>query len=193
MKFYYVTIIFDLQIFDNETTALLNIFEICTEMCFVSIFFLNERNITTSLLIIATFKEYCFAWYVKLSSRSIIKPFLNDMPPNMLFRFFRFLIYVYFNEAFVKNLSKNYFLIQISKIQISFQDIRIVYQHVSHVMQHVSHVIFYYLTRSHCQIALLEILGSMRTAILCLPGCDVINFKINITCLIKPFSHMTKK
>ena len=118
---------FDVQIFDNETTALLNIFEICTEMCFVSIFFLNERNITISLLIIATFKEYCFAWYVKLSSRSIIKSFLNYMPPNMLFRFFRFLIYVYFNEAFVKNLSKNYFLIQISKIQISFQDIRIVY------------------------------------------------------------------
>ena len=52
MKFYYVTNIFDLHTFDNETTALLKFFEICTEMHFVSLFFLNERNITTSILII---------------------------------------------------------------------------------------------------------------------------------------------
>ena len=50
MKFYYVTNIFDLHIFDNETTALLKFFQISTEMHFVSLFFLNERNITTSLL-----------------------------------------------------------------------------------------------------------------------------------------------
>ena len=43
MKFYYVT-----NIFDNETVALLKFFKICTEMHFVSLFFLNERNITAS-------------------------------------------------------------------------------------------------------------------------------------------------
>ena len=43
--------ILDLHTFDNETTALLKCFEISTEMQFV-LFLLNERNITTSLLII---------------------------------------------------------------------------------------------------------------------------------------------
>ena len=52
MKFYYITSIFDLHIFDNETTALLKFFEISTEMHFVSLFFLNERNIATSPLMI---------------------------------------------------------------------------------------------------------------------------------------------
>ena len=52
MKFYYVTNIFYLHIFDYETRSLLNFFEISTERHFVSIFFLNERNIATSFLII---------------------------------------------------------------------------------------------------------------------------------------------
>ena len=40
---------------------------------------------------------------------------------------------------------------------------------------------------------LLEILGNMWIAIVCLPCCDVINFKINLIFLIKPFLYMTKK
>ena len=60
MKFYCVTNIFDLHTFDNETTVLLKFFEISTEMHFVSLFFLNKRNITTSLLMI-NFKMYCGA------------------------------------------------------------------------------------------------------------------------------------
>ena len=40
---------------------------------------------------------------------------------------------------------------------------------------------------------LLEILGNMCIAIVCWPGCDVINFKINLIFLIKPFLYMTKK
>ena len=52
MKFNYVLNIFNLHTFDSETTALLKIFEISTEMYFASLFFLNERNITTSLLMI---------------------------------------------------------------------------------------------------------------------------------------------
>ena len=39
---------------------------------------------------------------------------------------------------------------------------------------------------------LLEILGNMCIAIVCKPGCDVINFKINLIFLIKPFFYMTK-
>ena len=42
MKFYFIT-----NIFDNKTADLLIFFEICTEMHFVSLFFLNEKNIIT--------------------------------------------------------------------------------------------------------------------------------------------------
>ena len=38
MKFFYVTNICDLHIFNNEATAFLKIFETCTEMHFVSLF-----------------------------------------------------------------------------------------------------------------------------------------------------------
>ena len=40
---------------------------------------------------------------------------------------------------------------------------------------------------------LLEIFGNMCIAIVCWPDCDVINFKSNLTFLIKPFLYMTKK
>ena len=40
---------------------------------------------------------------------------------------------------------------------------------------------------------LCEILGNMCIAIVFKPGCDVINFKVNLTFLIKPFWYMAKK
>ena len=123
-KFYYVINIFDLHVFDNETAVVLNIFEICTEMHFVSLFFLKERNITTSLLMIHL--KCAVVHYANLNSSSRNKSFLNYGPLNMLFRFFRFLIYVYFNEAFVKKfifiniyqiyINNYHFYIEISKI-----------------------------------------------------------------------------
>ena len=123
-KFYYVKNIFGLHIFVNKTTAFLNLFEICAEMHFVSLFFLKERNITTSLLMIHL--KCAVVHYANLNSSSINKSFLNYGPLNMPFRFFRFLIYVYFNEAFVKKfifirickicISNYHFLIRISKI-----------------------------------------------------------------------------
>ena len=61
MKFYFITNIFDLYIFDNKTADLLIFFEICTEMHFVSLFFLNEKNITFRFD--DTFKMYCCALY----------------------------------------------------------------------------------------------------------------------------------
>ena len=40
---------------------------------------------------------------------------------------------------------------------------------------------------------LLEVLGNMCIAIVCEPGCDVINFKLNPIFQIKPFLYITKK
>ena len=108
----------------NETAALLSLFEICTEMHFVSLFFPKERNITTSLLMIHL--KCAVVHYANLNSSSRNKWFLNYGLLNILFRFFRFLICVYFNEAFVKKfifikiykiyINNYHFLIQISKI-----------------------------------------------------------------------------
>ena len=84
-------------------------------MHFVSLVFLDERIITASLLMIHL--KCTMVHYANLNSSSINKPLLNYGPMNMLFRFFRFLIYVYFKEAFPKNFVKNYhFVIEISKI-----------------------------------------------------------------------------
>ena len=52
MKFYNVKNFFDLHTFDNKTTAILKLLEISTVMYFVSLFFLNERNMTISLVMI---------------------------------------------------------------------------------------------------------------------------------------------
>ena len=100
VNFYYVTNIFDLHIFDNETTAFLFFFLIH----FVSLVFLNERNITTSPSMIHS--KFTVVHYAHLNSSSKNKSFLNYGPLNMLFCFLRFLICVYFNEAFVKKFMK---------------------------------------------------------------------------------------
>ena len=100
-KFYYVIDIFELHIFDNETAALLNLFEICTKMHFVSLFFLKERNIKTSILVIHL--KYAVLHYANLNSSSINKALLNYGLLNILFRFFPFLVYVYFNKEILYN------------------------------------------------------------------------------------------
>ena len=116
MTFYYITNIFYQQMFDYEKRLFLKVSEICMEMHFVSLFSLNEKSITTSLLTIHS--KCTVVHYGNLNWSSIKEPFLNYGPSNMLFCFFRFLISVYFNEASIKTLWKNYhFLIQISKIQ----------------------------------------------------------------------------
>ena len=114
MTFYYVRNIFDLLIFDNETS-----FEICMEMHFVFLFFLNERNITTFLFMIHL--TCIVVHYVNLNSSSINKRFLNDGPVNMQSHFFQFFIYVYFNEAFVKHFMKKLFFN--TSFPNSFQDV----------------------------------------------------------------------
>ena len=76
MKFYYVTSVFYLQIFDNERLAVSKVFEICTEIYFFSLFILNERNIITLLLMIhlkCTVLHYAKAKYkAKLKKASFI-------------------------------------------------------------------------------------------------------------------------
>ena len=107
--------IFNLQIFDKETVALLNFFEICTGMHFVSLFFLNERNIKTSLLMIHL--KCTVVHYSNLNSNSINRPFLNYGPLNMPFFFFNFLFTFILTRFLSKQLWKNYhFFMQISKI-----------------------------------------------------------------------------
>ena len=75
MNFHYVTNIFDVVIFDNEIMVHLNFFEICKEMRSVSLFLLNEGNITISLLMIHL--KYTVAHYANLNLSSINKLFLN--------------------------------------------------------------------------------------------------------------------
>ena len=85
-KFCYVTNIFGLHIFDKETVILLNFFEICTEMLFVSLFVLIKRNITTPLLRIHL--KYSVVSYSIQNSSSISRLFLNYRSLNMLVLFF---------------------------------------------------------------------------------------------------------
>ena len=61
-------------------------FEICTDMDLVSLSFLNEKNITTSLLMMHL--KYTVVHYTKLNSSFKNKPFLNYGSFDMLFRFF---------------------------------------------------------------------------------------------------------
>ena len=37
-----------------------------------------------------------------------------------------------------------------------------------------------------------HVLNNMSIVIICFPICDVVNFEINLSFLIKPFSYMTK-
>ena len=108
MKFYYVTNVFDLRTF-----------EISTEIHYVSSFFLNERNITISLLMIHL--KCTVVHYANLNSSSINKPYLRAIEYAISF-FFRFLIYNYFNEAFAKNLMKKLSIFS-TNIQNPFQDV----------------------------------------------------------------------
>ena len=102
MKFYNVTNIFDLLTFDNKTTALSKKFEISTEMHFVSSFSLNERNITTSLVIIHL--KCAVVRYANLNSSSINMPYLRAV--EYAIQFFLIFYLCLFQQSFVKNFMK---------------------------------------------------------------------------------------
>ena len=120
VKFYYVTNVFDLHSFDNETMAFLIFFEISSEMNFVSLLFLDEGNIQISLLMIHL--KCTIAHYANLNSSSINKLFLHYRPLNILFRFFRFHFNVYSKEAFVKKFMKQLSFFN-TIFKYSFQDV----------------------------------------------------------------------
>ena len=90
-------------------------YDICTDMHFFSLFFLNERKNKNSLLMM--YLKCTIVHYANLNSSSKHKSFLSYGSLNMLFLFSRFLIYVYFNEAFVKKFMK-----QLSFFNINFQN-----------------------------------------------------------------------
>ena len=91
------------DVFDNETATLLIFFDICMDMHFI-LFSLIARNITTSLLMMHL--KCAVVHCANLNSSSKNKLFWNCGFVNMLYRFFLFLIYVYFNETFVKKFMK---------------------------------------------------------------------------------------
>ena len=87
-------------------------------MHFVSLFFLNERNIPASFLTIHL--KCAVVHYAHLNSSSINKPYLRAVEYTI--SFFRFLIYRYFNNTFVKNFMKKLSLFNIN-FQNPFQDV----------------------------------------------------------------------
>ena len=105
MNFYYLTNIFAVPSFNNEVTTVFKSLEISTEMHFLSLFFLNERNIATSLFIIQL--KCTVVHYANLNSSSVNKLYCTRAVEYAIsFVFFLFLVYVYFNNAFVKNFIK---------------------------------------------------------------------------------------
>ena len=87
--------IFDLHILENETAGLFFQF---TRICILVVF--SKWKMTASLLMILL--KCTLVHYTNLNWSSENKLFFNYGSLNMLFCFFQFLIYVYFNEAFVK-------------------------------------------------------------------------------------------
>ena len=89
-------------------------------MRFRSFFFLNERNIRTSRLIIHL--KCTVVHDANLNLSCINKPFFNYGPSNMLFRFFSISHLCFFNEALVKKFMKNLSFFN-TNFQNSFPDI----------------------------------------------------------------------
>ena len=112
IKFYRFTSIYDQNFLDNETITLGIFFEIYTEERFVSYILSNEGYIKASILLILL--KCVVVGYSNGSFRGRL--FSNYGPLNMLFHFFRYLIYSVFHETFVKlSMKKLYFSAQVSK------------------------------------------------------------------------------
>ena len=106
MKFCLFMNISNLHTLDNEMTALLKFFKISTEMYFASLFFLNERNIATSLLMIHL--KWTLVHYANLNSNTINKPHLRAVKYAFSFFFDFFFIFI-LATLLSKNLWKNYY------------------------------------------------------------------------------------
>ena len=102
----------------NETTALLTFSENSMEIHFVSLFFVNERNITTSLLMISL--KLTVVHYANVSSSSINKSYLRAVEYGISFLFVFFISFLFMfilTRLLSKTLWQNYHsLIQIHKM-----------------------------------------------------------------------------
>ena len=117
IQFYGFNNIYDLKFLDNETTALWLFFEICTEEPFASHILSKVRNIKASVLLILL---KCIVLGYSNGNKSFTgRLFSNYGPLNVLFRFFRYLIYSVFRETFVKKFMKklNFFSSNFKKFQ----------------------------------------------------------------------------
>ena len=113
MKFYYVTNIFHLHTYDNETTVLFGIFWnfYGNTFCFF-IFFKRKKNYN---LTFDDTSKCAVVRYSNLNSRSINKPYLRAVEYDISF-FFDFLFIFIFTRLLQKTLWNNYhFLIQTFK------------------------------------------------------------------------------
>ena len=112
MKFY-SQIYFIFILMTMKRRSFLEFFEISTEIHSVSLFFLNERKIITSLLMIHL--KCAVVRYSNLNSRSINKPYLRAVEYDISF-FFDFLFIFIFTRLLQKTLWNNcHFLIQTFK------------------------------------------------------------------------------
>ena len=65
--------------------------------------------------------------------------------------------------------------------------------HILHItfQEKCFHVVFYLLTKFHCVVVFTS--WDIGKYVFCCPVCDVINFEINLSFLIKSFSYIMKK
>ena len=115
IKFCGFTNFYDLKFLHNETTTLPLFLKICMRKPFASQILSNEWNIKVSILLI--FLKCIVGGYSNGNKSFIGRLFSNYGPLNMLFHFFRYLIYSVFTGLLSKGLwIKNPFSAQISKI-----------------------------------------------------------------------------
>ena len=104
IKGYRFTNIYDPKFLDNDTKAVWNFFEICTEELFASSILSNEGNIKDLILMILL---TCIVMGYSNGNESFTgRLFSNYEPLNILFHFVRYLSYNVFHETFVKNFLK---------------------------------------------------------------------------------------
>ena len=127
MKFYCVTNIFELHSFHNEMMALLKLFEISTEMYFVSLFFLKERNITTSLVMIHFKCAVVHCANPNSNSGSINKPYLQAVEYTISFflnSYLRLFLQGFYQKRYKKPIGFN----------TNFQNL---FQYVVYILQNI--------------------------------------------------------
>ena len=120
IKVYRFTNIYGPKFLDNDTKAVWNFFEICTEEPFASSILSNEWNIKDSILMILL---TCIVMGYSNGNESFTgRLFSNYEPLNMLFHFFRYLIYSVFHKTFVKKFMKKLSFFS-SNFKNQFQDV----------------------------------------------------------------------